>query len=131
MEENNQITKKYEFRKLNAKDIPLMIKILTKIKLKRFADVLQSEQIRNALSGKADENLSLVTGGTIILEFAQIILEGIGDCEEIFEMLAQTSNLSRDEIEELDIDVLLEMIIDFIKKDEFVGFMKAVSKLMK
>ena len=146
MKENNQIientnvenveevVKPYTFRKLNAKDIPLMVKILAKIKLNRFTEILKNETVIAMFSGKKDENEdnnTLLTGGTVILEAAQIILEGLGDCDEIFEMLANTSNLKREEVEALDIDVLFEMIIDFIKKKEFVGFFKAASKLIQ
>ncbi len=143
MKENNQTTenttmevveiiKPYTFRKLCAKDVPLMIKILAKIKLNRFTDLLQNKNVVKMLSGNNEEdNNTLVSGGTIILDAAQILFEGLGDCEEIFEMLANTSNLSKDEVEALDIDVLMGMIIDFIKKEEFLGFFKAVSKLIK
>lgn len=141
MKENNQITentemevaKVYTFRKLCAKDVPLMVKILTKIKINRFAELLQRENVVKMLTAKEGEsdNNALISGGTLILDVAQIIFEGLGDCEEIFDMLANTSNLSKEEVEALDIDVLMEMIIDFIKKEEFMGFFKAVSKLIK
>lgn len=138
MKEDNQTTenttmevvKPYTFRKLCAKDVPLMIKILAKIKLNRFTDLLQNENVVKMLSGNNEEN-ALVSGGTIILDAAQILFEGLGDCEEIFEMLANISNLSKDEVEALDIDVLMGMIVDFIKKEEFLGFFKAVSKSIK
>lgn len=140
MKENDQITentvevvKPYTFRKLCAKDVPLMMKIIAKIKLNRFADLLQNQNVVKMFSGNNEdqESNALVSGGTFILDVAQIIFEGLGDCTEIFEMLANTSNLSRDEVEALDLEVLMEMIIDFIKKEEFVGFFKAVSKLTK
>lgn len=141
MKEDNQITentamevaKVYTFRKLCAKDVPLMVKILTKIKINRFAELLQRENVVKMLTAKEGENdnNALVSGGTLILDVAQIIFEGLGDCEEIFDMLANTSNLSKEEVEALDIEVLMEMIIDFIKKEEFLGFFKAVSKLIK
>ena len=128
-----EVAKVYTFRKLCAKDVPLMVKILTKIKINRFAELLQRENVVKMLTAKEGEsdNNALVSGGTLILDVAQIIFEGLGDCEEIFDMLANTSNLSKEEVEALDIDVLMEMIIDFIRKEEFMGFFKAVSKLIK
>jgi hypothetical protein len=110
-----------------------MVKILTKIKINRFAELLQRESGVKMLIGKSEEedNNALVSGGSLVLDMSQIIFEGLGNCEEIFDMLANTSNLSKEEVEALDIDVLMEMIIDFIRKEEFMGFFKAVSKLIK
>ena len=132
--EIKEVKKPYEFRKLCSTDIPLMMKIITKIGLNKFANLLQKNEISDLFSsesGEKESNKSLILGGTLILDIAQIVLEGLGDCQEIFNLLEQTSNLSIDEIEKLDIDVLMEMIIDFIKKEEFVGFFKAVLKFIK
>lgn len=143
MEENNQVVvdttnvvemKPYTFRKLCAKDIPLMLKILKKIEINKFADCFQSEHVQKLIANATNggtENLNLVAGSAVFLEIAQIIISGISECgDDIFKMLSEASNLTLEQVKELDFDVFTQMVIDFIKKDEFVGFIKAVSKLL-
>jgi hypothetical protein len=78
---------------------------------------------------KEDGNLDIITGGAIVLELAQVIISGLSDCtDDLFKLLSETSNLSVKEVENLDFEVITEMIIDFVKKEEFLGFFKAVSK---
>lgn len=147
MEENNQdvitstsipteVQKIYTFRKLSAKDIPTMLNVLKKIQISQFADCFQSERVQNLIK-KANaegqtEGLDVVAGSAVFLEIAQVLINGIADCgDEIFKLLSETSNLTIDEVKELDFEVFTEMVIDFIKKEEFVGFIKAVSKFLK
>lgn len=145
MKENNEIVaeikqgpveKIYKFRKLTAKDIPAMLKILKKIQINKFADCFQSEAVQKLVVQAQEtgtfENLNIVAGSTVFLEIAQIIINGVAECgEDIFKLLADVSNLTVEEIEGLDFDVFTQMVIDFVKKEEFVGFIKAVSKLIK
>ena len=66
------------------------------------------------------------------LEIANVILGNLPKCEkEIFQMLSQTSNLTEKQVRALDMVTFFEMVIDFIKKDEFRDFIKVVSKLFK
>lgn len=121
--------KPYTFRKLKAGDIPYATNLLKKIGLNKFMNVFQSEAVLNVLNGKK-ENLDLIAGGAVFLEIAQIILEGAGDCEELYKLLSVTSNLEVKEVKDLDLDVFFEMVVDFVKKEEFVVFFKAVSKYL-
>ena len=125
--------KVYTFRKLNAGDMPLMLSILKKININKFASCFQSEAVQAIISKNKDkENLDILAGGTIFWEVAQVIVSGLDECtDEIFKMLSNTSNLSVDEVKALGLDVFTEMVIDFIKKEEFKGFFKAVSALIR
>lgn len=127
-----QPIKPYTFRKLSAKDIPTMLKILKKIEINKFASCFKSEAVLDLMfSEKDNKNLDLITGGAVFLDIAQILISNLADCgEDIFKLLADTSNLSLNEVKELDFDVFTQMIIDFVKKEEFVGFFKAVSRLI-
>ena len=146
MEENKQVVntpatettgvKPYTFRKLSAKDIPTMLKILKKVQINQFADCFQSERVKNLISNANKEgetkDLDILAGGAVFLEIAQVLINGVAECgDEIFALLADTSNLSVEQVKELDFEVFTNMVIDFIKKEEFVGFMKAVSKFLK
>ncbi len=135
MNENNQIVeqvkKPYTFRKLKAGDIPLAVNLLKRIGLNKLSNCFNNESIVGLLKGKSSEDASLIAGGAIILEIAQIVLEGAGDCEDLYILLSQTSNLSVDEVKDLELDMFFNMIVDFVKKDEFMGFFKAVSKYLQ
>ena len=121
--------KPYTFRKLKAGDIPYATNLLKKLGLNRFINAFKSEAVVNVLKGNG-ENLDLLAGGAVFLEIAQIILEGAGDCEELYKLLSVTSNLSVEEVKNLDLDVFFEMVVDFVKKEEFMVFFKAVSKYL-
>lgn len=133
MEEN----KKYEFRKLQATDIFTMTKIISLIGINKFANCFKSEEVSKLvdnLKGKKtikSSDIGLLVGGSIFLEVAQVVLEGLDKCEEhVFKLLSDTSNLSLEEVKSLDGVTFFEMIVDFIKKDEFTDFIKAASKLL-
>ena len=67
-----------------------------------------------------------------VLDVADIILGNIEKCEDdVFKLLSQTSNLSVEEVRKLGLCDFAEMIIDFVKKEEFKDFIKVVSKLFK
>lgn len=122
--------KKYEFRKLKSTDIFTMVKIISAIGVNKFSNCFKSEEVRKLINNE-DNNNSVIVGAGVFLEVAQVIFEGIDKCEkDIYKLLADTSNLTVDEIKELDGVTFFEMIIDFVKKDEFLDFIQAASKLL-
>ena len=135
------VEKPYTFRRLSSVDVFLMFKIISKIGVKEFNACFENEGIKNlvmAMMGekkaKEDgaEQSASVTYIAVILEVADVIFKNIPKCEsEIFQMLSQTSNLSVEEVKALDFADFTEMVIDFIKKEEFRDFIKVVSKLFK
>ena len=71
-------------------------------------------------------------GVSVALEAADVILGNLPKCEkEIYQLLSQTSNLSVAQVKKLNLAQFTEMVIDFIKKDEFKDFIKVVSRLFK
>jgi hypothetical protein len=133
--------KAYEFRRLQSKDIFLMTKIISKIGLSEFAALYQKGSAKDAISAliskkasekakKDDDFISI--GIEIAMELAEVVLTNMNKCEnEIYQLLSNVSNLSVKEVETLDAVIFLEMIIDFVKKDEFKDFFKVVSRLSK
>ena len=82
--------------------------------------------------GNEGEDGNIISvGAEVALELASVILTNLPKCEaDIYQMLSQTSNLSVDDIKAPGNAVMfLEMVIDFIKKEEFRDFIKVVSKL--
>lgn len=133
-----EAVKPYAFRDLGAPDIFLMTKIIKKIGVKEFkacfeGDGIQGlilESVKNAKeNGENPDFISVGVG--VALDIADVLLGNLHLCEDdIYRLLSQTSNLSADEIKAPGNAVIfVEMLIDFIKKEEFRDFFKAVSKL--
>ena len=138
-----EAVKPYKFRTLGGEDIFLMFKIIGKIGVKEFNAVfendgikglvirLMGEKMANADEGEDAPSVS-VTYISAILEVADVLFNNIAKCEkEVFQMLSQTSDLSVEQVKKLPLADFTEMVIDFIKKDEFRDFIKVVSKLFK
>lgn len=145
--------KPYTFRKLNSTDLFPMIKIISKIGIDELTQVLDTNFLQNIVSKvrteqaekfeavegteqveqteqaeKPADNVFLIGMG-IALKVANKILEHIPSCEnEIYTLLGNVSGMGSAKVKELDLDVFLEMIMDFIMKDEFKNFFKVASK---
>ena len=135
VEENTQTQKKWEFRELKGKDIFLMLPIIKRIGINNFRKCFNGDIVKGIVaSNKGEEYNKQVEAATygVMLEAAQVIIEGLDTCEnEVFNLLEKTSNLSREEVENLGLTELPEMIIDFVKKDEFKDFLKVAQSYIK
>ena len=136
METTNQVQpeKPYTFRRLSTQDIFPMLRLLNKIGLK---DLRDNDNIKNIVmlstsaAGKKKLDVNRI-GMDVFLEIACLIVDNIPKCEvELYSLLSQTSDRTVDEIKAQDMAVTLEMIVDFIRKEEFGDFFKAVLKLFK
>ena len=131
--------KPYTFRPLGGEDVFLMFKIIGKIGVKEFNACFENDGIKHLVAAvmgekalQADEASVSVTYISVILEVADVLFNNIAKCEnEFFQMLSQTSNLSVAQVKKLPLAQFTEMVIDFIKKEEFRDFIKVVSKLFK
>ena len=128
--------KVYTFRKLEAGDVFPMFRILGKIGINEFAECFGKDTVQKVLSAASKDggmkDFTQMMGISITLEMVNIILNNLSNCEhEIYQLLAKTSNLTPEEIKGLDFSTFTEMVIDFVKKDEFKDFIKVVSKLFR
>ena len=129
--------KAYTFRELKSKDVFLMSKIIGKIGMNEFTACFEKDGIKNMIASFTGENketadFASVVGISVILEIANVILGNLPKCEtEIFQMLSNVSGMSIKEIEDLDMVTFADMVIEFVKKEEFKDFIKVVSKLFK
>ncbi len=126
----------YTFRKLNSTDMFLMFKIIGKIGVSEFTACFDKDTVKQMISsfsnGKSNENATTMVGIAVILEVANVIIGNLPKCEaEIYQMLANTSDLTVKQVKELDFATFTGMVIDFVRKDEFKDFIKVVSKLFK
>lgn len=137
--------KRYTFRKLSSDDMFLMFSIIKKIGLKEFKQCFDGESVKQIMAKFVkvpgnDENAEapgndgeklLAVGLAVGFDALDVIIGNLPKCkDEIYQLLAQASNVS---VKEIRGDGLLmtDMIIDFFKKPEFPAFFKAVSKLFR
>ena len=157
--ETPEAVKPYTFRKLGAKDIVPMTRIIKNIGLKEFRTFLEGDGIDKIMmmfkSKSADEASDEVTapsadeasdevtapndeksieaiGLSLALEVADIVFTNLEKCEnDIFAFLASVAEMDVDDVRKLDLATFAEMVIDFFKKDEFKDFFKVVSRSFK
>lgn len=129
--------KPYTFRKLSAPDVFLMAQIIGKIGVNEFTVCFQKDGIQNLIANMMENTgnsqNATVVGVSVVLEIANVICNNLPKCEnEIYQMLAQVSGMTIDEIKAPGNAVMFfEMVVDFIKKEEFKDFLKVVSRLFK
>lgn len=133
--------KPYKFRLLGAPDVFLMFKIISKIGVNEFMACFKGDGIKNIMKlftaneegeGKGEVSVQLA-GVAAFLEIANVIMGNLHKCEDdIYKMLSNVSGLTVEEIKAPGNAVMFfEMVIDFIKKEEFGDFIQVVSKLFK
>ena len=135
-EPENTKAKPYTFRRLAAEDIFPMFTIIKKIGVDEFRTLFSGENLtRFATVLKKDRGAEKVieeVGISVFIEIVGIVLGNLPKCEaDIFNMLANTSDLTVEQVRKLDMADFAEMILDFVKKEEFADFIKVVSKLFK
>lgn len=132
---NEEKEKPYTFRKFKSPDVFPMFKLVGKIGINEFTKCFEKDGVKDLIksfTGENNDKSASIVGVSVMLEAANVILCNLPKCEgDIYSILSNTSNLTVDEIKELDLAVFTEMIIDFVKKDDFKDFFKVVSKLFK
>jgi len=138
VEETEEEVKPYQFRKLGSKDVFLMFKIISKIGVNEFTACFGNENVLKVIQNmsaeeKASDEGAMIATASVLLECANVVLANVGKCEnEIYQMLSNTSNMTIEEITaEGNAVLFVEMLVDFIRKEEFGDFIKVVSKLFK
>ena len=123
-----ETVKPYAFRKLSATDVFPMFTIMSKIGINTFADSFNAKEL---MKGANEQDASIV-GISVALNIAQKIMSNMYRCEtDIYNLLSNTSNLTVEEVKKLDFATFTEMVVDFVRKEEFADFFKVVSKLFK
>lgn len=128
-------------RKVKSTDLFLMTTIISKLGINDFIKCFNSDGVQGLIkkitekTKDKEENASdgtIKVGIGVALEIANVILANLCKCEkEVYQLFAILSDRTIEEIKDLDIDVFLEMIITFVKKDEFKDFFKAASKFLR
>ena len=124
--------KSYTFRPLETSDIFPMFKLLNKMGFKEFRENEGLKKVvfmfaGGTVNGKVDVN---ALGIDIFFEIAAIICDSIPKIEtELYTLLSSVAGLKVEDIKKQPPAVTMEMIIEFVQKEEFKDFFKVVSKL--
>lgn len=131
---NTTTEKPYSFRKLSTADIFPTLKLINKLGLKQLKEDEGIKRLVSQISGATTKGKIDPTalGLDIFLELTCLVVDNLPKCEvELYDLLSSTSGMTVEEIKALEMSVFVEMITDFIKKEEFGDFFKAVTKLFK
>lgn len=136
--------KQYQFRTLNSTDLFPMIKIISKIGIDELTQVFDGNLINGLINRAKDttdeadgregdagtgQKETIIVGIGIALKLANKILEHLPCCEnEIYTLLANVSAMDIEAVKALPLNIFLEMLLDFIMKDEFKSFFLVASK---
>lgn len=136
VEEVKEETPKYILHKPKAPDIFTFANIIGKIGVNKFSSLLQKDEIQELVKDVSkkksisSDDISMITGIGVFTEIVQIILVSMPLCEEdVYKLLSSVSNLTIEEVKDLDGVTFLEMLFDFFKEN--VDFIKAASKYVK
>lgn len=135
MTENKDV-KAFELRQLTADDIFPMFQIISKIGIREFKSCFESDAVRSAIedmsSSDKDQGKLNAIGLSVAVDIAGVVLSNIHKCkDDIYQLLAQLSGMSKKDIAVLPMKTFIEMIMALVKKDEFKDFFQDVSKLFK
>lgn len=126
--------KPYTFRKLESTDMFSMFRLLNKI---GFRDLKDNEGLKKTLfmfmGGTVNDKVDVnALGMDIFFEAASVLFDAIPKAEtEIYNLLASVSGLKVESIKKQSPAVTFEMIVDFVKLEEFKDFFSVASKLFK
>lgn len=143
----------YKLRKLQAKDITPMAKIIGKIGIDQliscygdddFTELMVKLKNRKNIVSQAAEaaaqdagsggkdNSEFIVGVAVATRIANQVLLNLDRCEkEVHGLLGSLSGMSVTEIAELDLDVFIQMIAEVIRENNVVNFIKVATKLLK
>lgn len=141
----------YKLRKLQARDITPMSKIIGKmgidqliscygdddftelmVKLKNRKNVIDSTTEAGIAHGVGKkDNSEFIVGVAVATRIANQVLMSLDRCEkEVYGLLGSLSGMSAEEIAALDLDVFVQMIVEVIRENNVVNFIKAAKKLL-
>lgn len=118
----------FTLRSLTADDMFPMFNIISKIGIKEFKSCFESNEIKKLIDENNTDTRTI--GINVALDCASILFSNIGKCkDDIFDLLASLSGMSKKEIAKLPMATFTAMIIELVKKEEFADFFQEVSKL--
>ncbi len=127
----------YEFRKLSSVDIFPMSKLISKIGLNEFTKAFDADSVKGLVGKRLNketdkDSIETVAAIQVLMEFVNIIMSHLQECEkEVHSLLSNCTGISIAELKKIYAPDFFEMVVNFVKKDEFMDFYGVVSKLFK
>lgn len=139
-----EIQRPYTLRRLKSSDLFLMVQILSKLEMNEWISCLKSPKVMELMESffekqeeekqsveKKKDDIEFMTGMGVVVEIVNKIFTYLPKCQkEIYQLLSNVSGISVAEMEELDAEIFVNMLVDFIRKEEFKGFIKAALRLI-
>lgn len=128
----------YTLRKIKSRDIGKVCKIISKIGIQEIVDNLNMEKIISDVGNEEDtkdakdakEKQALLVGVRVSLACGDIVLKNIDHCiGDVLDYLEDLSGIDKNIIDD-DPALMMSMIMDYFKKEEFKDFFKVVSKFI-
>ena len=113
----------YTLRKLKDGDLMSLLRILRKLGLKEFKDV-----VKMASDGKSVEEIGVAAVLNVADKMIESLDQGAGD--EIYSFYADLSGIPADEIKEMEFGTLPLMIYDSFSEVKNASFFKVLAKLL-
>lgn len=153
--------KPYRLRRLAAKDITPMAKIISKIGIDQliscygdddFTELMIKLKNRKKAVSRATEaagekilqmeedqgtdsardNSEFIVGAAVAVRIANQVMMNLDRCEkDIYGLLGSLSGMSAEEIAELDLEVFIQMVTDVVRENNVVNFIRAAIKFAK
>jgi hypothetical protein len=125
------VEKPYKFRKLCSDDIFPMLSIIGAVGVNEFAACISFADFMKSGEMKSDDE-NTAEYMKMGLNIAGILCKNIPNCRsDIYTLLANVSGMTVEEVSTMDFAVFAEMVIDFVRKEEFRDFIGVFSKLFK
>ena len=124
-----------ELRRLQATDLFGMVKILNRIGLKNFKDVIDTDKIKEMRKSINDDNAEQVVsdiGMNVVMSVLSVILENLPSVEtDLYNFIGSIANMKAKDVAKMDIGDFMDLLISIAQKEEFKDFFKRASKLIK
>ena len=124
-----------ELRRLQAKDLFAMVRLLNAVGFNELKSVIDFDAIREARKNVTDENKESVyveMGTTVIMSIIPFIIEKLAVAEtEIYSFVGGIANMKVKDVAKMDAIEFIDLITEIFHEEEFKDFFRRASKLIK
>lgn len=123
----------YEIKTFKTKDIFSAVKLIKAFGIDEVKDITNNIELTQITDKKGHIDTDKL-GYQLVAQIIELVVNHLGDCEkEIYQFLENTSNLTKEQIEEMKATEFIKFMQDYIKfqKDDFSDFFSQVSQSLK
>lgn len=121
-------------RKLTARDVFPMVKIINEIGFGEFKAVLNRPDVSAAMVEAADGDASAIqkVGMAVVFDMVGVVIANLEKAEgDIFAFVASVAGMGAEEVGDLPLDEFMGLIVEIVRAPEFKDFFKAAARLLK